>query len=199
MNDNLSSDYLTQLKEVLDRFSHERFSEIASELVSAYDKERHIFIMGNGGSGSTASHFACDINKGTCFDMDRKFKVICLNDNIPTMLAYANDLAYHSVFVEQLKNFLQSGDVVIGISGSGNSENVIRAIDFAKEKGARTIGLTGFDGGKLARIVDIPFVVDINDMQKVEDVHMIVVHILMQYLCKTLPKGGSSADSCACN
>ena len=130
--------------------------------------------------------------------MDKKFKVICLNDNIPTMLAYANDLSYQSVFVEQLKNFLQSGDVVIGISGSGNSENVIRALMFAKEKGARTIGLTGFDGGKLARVADIPFVVDINDMQKVEDVHMIVVHILMQYLCKAL-SSGSSSDSCACS
>ncbi|MEW6602436.1 MAG: SIS domain-containing protein, partial [Nitrospirota bacterium] len=101
-------------------------------------------------------------------------------------LAYANDLSYNKVFVEQLKNFLQPGDVVIGISGSGNSENVLQAISYAKEKGALTIGLTGFDGGKLARLADVPLVASVNDMQKVEDVHMIAVHMLMQYLCKSL-------------
>lgn len=105
---------------------------------------------------------------------------------MPTILAYANDLSYSKVFVEQLKNFLQIDDVVIGISGSGNSENVILAVSYAKEYGAKTIGLTGFDGGRLAKIVDIPLVASINDIQKVEDVHMIVVHMLMQYLCKAL-------------
>ncbi len=142
--------------------------------------------MGNGGSGTTASHFVCDINKGTCLELEKKFKVICLNDNMPTVLAYANDLSYERIFVEQLKNFLQPGDVVIGISGSGNSENIILAISYAREAGAKTIGLSGFDGGRLAQIVDIPFVAAINDMQKVEDVHMIVVHMLMQYLCRLL-------------
>jgi len=88
--------------------------------------------------------------------------------------------------VEQLKNFLQPGDIVIGISGSGNSKNVLLAVSYAKERGAKTIGLSGFDGGRLAQTVDIPFVASINDMQKVEDVHMIVVHMLMQYLCKAL-------------
>jgi len=186
MEHKLSIDYLNQLKDLLDSFPHDRFEEIGQLLIAAYKKEKHIFIMGNGGSGSTASHFACDINKGSCFELEKKFKVICLNDNVPTMLAYANDLSYDKVFVEQLKNFLQPDDVVIGISGSGNSENVLQAVSYAKEKGANTIGLTGFDGGKLARIADIPFVASINDMQKVEDVHMIVVHMLMQYLCKAL-------------
>ncbi len=181
-----SLDYLEQLKGLLDIFPHDRFEEIGQLLISAYTNEKHVFIMGNGGSGSTASHFACDINKGSCFDLEKKFKVICLNDNVPTMLAYANDLSYSKVFVEQLKNFLQPDDVVIGISGSGNSENVILAVSYAKEHGAKTIGLTGFDGGRLAKIVDILLVARINDMQKVEDVHMIVVHMLMQYLCKTL-------------
>jgi D-sedoheptulose 7-phosphate isomerase len=111
---------------------------------------------------------------------------MCLNDNIPTILAYANDLSYDKIYVEQLKNFLEPGDVVIGISGSGNSENVLQAVAYAKKKGAETIGLTGFDGGKLAGIVDIPFIAGINDMQKVEDVHMIVIHMLMQYLCNVL-------------
>jgi len=186
MKQGFSFDYLERLKELLDIFPHHKFEEIGKAMLSAYHEEKHVFIMGNGGSGSTASHFACDINKGSCFNLEKKFKVICLNDNIPTMLAYANDLSYNKVFVEQLKNFLQPGDVVIGISGSGNSENVIQAVSYAKERGARTIGLSGFDGGKLSQAVDIPFVAVINDMQKVEDVHMIVVHMLMQYLCKSL-------------
>ena len=186
MNQRFSFNYLDQLKDLLDSFPHDTFEEIGKILVSAYDNEKHVFIMGNGGSGSTASHFACDINKGCCFELEKKFKVICLNDNVPTMLAYANDLSYNSVFVEQLKNFLQHGDVVIGISGSGNSENILQAVSYAKDKGARTIGLTGFDGGKLAQIVEIPLVASVNDMQKVEDLHMIVVHMLMQYLCSAL-------------
>lgn len=186
MEQRFSLKYLTQLKDLLDIFPHDTFEDIGKTLISAYDNEKHVFIMGNGGSGSTASHFACDINKGSCFELEKKFKVICLNDNIPTMLAYANDLSYSQVFVEQLKNFLQHGDIVIGISGSGNSENVLQAISYAKGKGARTIGLTGFDGGKLAQIVDIPLVASVNDMQKVEDIHMIVVHMLMQYLCSTI-------------
>lgn len=189
MKQRFSLGYLEQLKDLLDAFPHDKFEEIGQALKLAYDHEKHVFIMGNGGSGSTASHFACDINKGSCSNLDKKFKVICLNDNIPTMLAYANDLSYNKVFVEQLKNFLQPGDVVIGVSGSGNSENVLQAVSYAKEKGAKTVGLTGFDGGRLAQIVDIPLVASINDMQKVEDVHMIVVHMLMQYLCSALSTG----------
>ena len=186
MRDKFSSDYLKELKELLNIFPHDRFEEIGEALLSAYEDEQQVFIMGNGGSGSTASHFVCDINKGSCFNLDKKFKVFCLNDNVPTMLAYANDLSYDKIFVEQLKNYLRPGDVVIGISGSGNSENVLQAVSYAKEKGAKTIGLSGFGGGKLAKLTDITFVALINDMQKVEDVHMIVVHMLMQYLCKAL-------------
>ena len=186
MEQKFSLDYLDQLKELLDIFPHERFEEIGQALMSAYDKEKQVFIMGNGGSGSTASHFACDINKGCCYGLEKKFKVICLNDNMSTILAYANDLSYNNIFIEQLKNLLQPGDIVIGISGSGNSENVLLAVSYAKEKDAVTIGLSGFDGGRLAQMVDLPFVAAIDDMQKVEDVHMIVVHMLMQYLRKSL-------------
>jgi D-sedoheptulose 7-phosphate isomerase len=186
MKNEFSHNYLFELKDLLDTFSHDRFEEIGQALLSAYNEERQVFIMGNGGSGSTASHFVCDINKGSCMELKKKFKVICLNDNVPTILAYANDLSYDKIFVEPLKNFLNPRDLVIGISGSGNSENVLQAVFYAGENGARTVGLSGFDGGKLAKIVDIPFVAKINDMQKVEDVHMIVVHMLMQYLCRVL-------------
>lgn len=183
--------YLAELKELINNFPHDQFEKIGQALLSAYYKEKQIFVMGNGGSGSTASHFVCDVNKGTCLELEKRFKAICLNDNMPSILAYANDLSYYDIFVEQLKNFLQPGDVVIGISGSGNSENILRAISYAKEKGIRTIGLSGFDGGELAQIVDTPFVVEFNDMQKVEDIHLIVVHMLMQYFYRTL---NSSCD-----
>jgi D-sedoheptulose 7-phosphate isomerase len=172
-------------------FPHDTFEKIVQVLLDAYRAENQIFIMGNGGSGATASHFACDINKGCCLDLKKKFKVICLNDNMPTILAYANDCSYSKIFVEQIKNFLRPEDVVIGISGSGNSENVLEAVSYAGTKGAKTVGLSGYDGGKLAKIADIPLVARVHDMQKVEDVHMIVIHMLMQYLCNELSMGKS--------
>lgn len=183
------------MKQVLDGFDHDQFDRVVSAIVEAYDQGVRIFIMGNGGSGSTASHMACDINKGTCFDLDKKFKMISLSDNIPTILALANDVSYDAVFVEQMKNFFVPGDLVIGISGSGNSENVLRAIRYARDNQGRTIGLSGFSGGKLAELVDIPFVARVDDMQKVEDVHIIVVHMIMQAVYAAL-HDGKRASSC---
>jgi D-sedoheptulose 7-phosphate isomerase len=113
-------------------------------------------------------------------DLNKKFKMICLNDNLPTLLALANDMSYDAVFVEQLKNFFLPGDLVIGISGSGNSPNVLRAIEYARMHEGATIGLSGFSGGKLASIADIAWIVPVDDMQKIEDMHMIVVHMIMQ-------------------
>ncbi|HIJ55178.1 MAG TPA: SIS domain-containing protein [Deltaproteobacteria bacterium] len=175
-----AKEYIDSLNGLLGSFDTEAFDRIVNSILDAYSDETAIFIMGNGGSASTASHFACDINKGCCLDLDKKFKVICLNDNIPTLLAYANDLDYASVFVEQLKNFFHSEDLVIGISGSGNSENVLRAIRYANENGGKTVGLTGYSGGKLGQLADIAYVAASDDMQKIEDVHMIIVHMIMQ-------------------
>lgn len=172
--------YLDQLNRVLNGFDHTSFEKIITAILEAYEKEKYIFVMGNGGSGATASHFACDINKGCCLDLDKKFKMFCLNDNVPTLLALANDVSYDVVFEEQLKNFFRPGDLVIGISGSGNSENVIRAVKYAGLNGGQTIGLCGFSGGRLANLADIAYVVNIDDMQKIEDVHVIVIHMIMQ-------------------
>jgi len=192
----LANDYLSELKDLLDRFDHDNFEKIVDLILSAYEKETHIFVMGNGGSGSTASHFACDINKGCCMDLDKKFKMICVNDSIPTLLALANDVSYDAVFVEQMKNFFAPGDLVIGISGSGNSENVLQAIQYANENNGTTIGLSGYSGGKLSKMVDVSLVADIHDMQKTEDVHMIVVHMIMQAVYKSLHPGATSMASC---
>ena len=178
--------YLDELKLLFDLFDVDGFEKIVQSILNAYRCGQTIFTMGNGGSASTASHFATDINKGCCLDLDKKFKVICLNDNLSTLLALANDLSYDAVFVEQLKNFFTPGDLVIGISGSGNSENVLKAIRYAGDNGGQTIGLTGFAGGKLAPLVDTAFIVKVDDMQKIEDLHMIIVHMIMQSVYRTL-------------
>lgn len=182
--DLFSRNYIDELSQYLLQFPHDQFRNVAETFLKAYNDEKHIFVMGNGGSASTASHLACDINKGVSFGQEKRFKVICLNDNIPTMLAYANDLSYEDMFLEQLKNFFRAGDVVMGISGSGNSKNVLKAVSYAAENDGKTIGLCGFQGGELATLADISLIVRSNDMQKIEDVHMIVVHMLMQVLQK---------------
>jgi D-sedoheptulose 7-phosphate isomerase len=189
--------YIDRLKKVLDAFDGEAFAETVAAVLEAYSRGAHIFIMGNGGSGSTASHLACDINKGCCIDLEKKFKMICLNDNIPTMLALANDLSYEAVFEEQLKNFFVPGDLVIGISGSGNSENVLRAVSYAAAHGGKTAGWSGFGGGRLAGMVDLAFIVQSHDMQQVEDAHMVLAHMLMQAVHRALHQERAH-QACTC-
>lgn len=179
MND-IINQYIINLKTTLDNLNQAEILKITEILKAARDNGNQVFIFGNGGSASTASHFACDLNKGVSSNNNKRFKVICLNDNVPIMLAYSNDIGYDVVFSEQLKNQLQPNDVVIGISGSGNSKNIILAMDTAKQFGATTIGVTGFEGGKLKQIADYSFNANINDMQLSEDVHMIWVHIMMK-------------------
>jgi D-sedoheptulose 7-phosphate isomerase len=151
---------------------------IVSVLTKARDSGRRVYVMGNGGSASTASHMASDLGKGASRKDAARFKAIALTDNIPVMLAWANDSSYEDIFVEQLRNHLEKGDVVIGISGSGNSENVLRAIEYANKNGAETIGLSGFDGGKLAKMARTSYIVPNHCMQQVEDLHLIIEHLL---------------------
>jgi len=176
-------DYCHDLKTAVEAIPAGAVEEFIHVLEQAYREGRQVFLMGNGGSGSTASHAACDLNKGVSFGRMQRFRAICLNDNVPTLMAYANDVSYSEVFVEQLKNFLRPGDVVIGISGSGNSLNVLKAIEYAQEQGAITVGLCGFEGGKLVRLVRVPVLIPVHDMQKVEDVQMMIFHVAMQALC----------------
>jgi D-sedoheptulose 7-phosphate isomerase len=180
--------YCSELSKTLEGVSLERFEEFVHLLESAYQEGHQVFFMGNGGSASTASHCACDLNKGVSYRRAKRFRVICLNDNLATLTAYANDVSYEDVFVEQLKNFLGPQDLVVAISGSGNSPNVLKAIAYANSLGAHTVGLCGFDGGKLATMVRTPLLAPVRDMQKAEDVHVILFHILMQLLCARLPQ-----------
>lgn len=145
-------------------------------LAEARASQSTIFTMGNGGSSSTASHWVNDLVKGASFEKDRKFRVMCLNDSIATLTAYSNDVSYEQALVEPLKNFLSKGDLVIAISGSGNSKNVLRAIEYAKANGNKTVGLTGRDGGELGRMVDLEINVPEQHMGRIEDVHMMITH-----------------------
>jgi D-sedoheptulose 7-phosphate isomerase len=172
--------YLEQLCRQIAALDRKQLAGFVSLLRTACDEGRQIFIMGNGGSAATASHFACDFNKGLSYRREKKYKFICLNDNLPVLTAYANDVGYEAVFVEQLKNFLRAGDLVIGISGSGNSANVINAVEFANAQGAVTVALTGYDGGRLRRVAQHCVHVDVKDMQLVEDIHMVLDHMSMR-------------------
>lgn len=173
--------YLLELVGIINMIDAKEFESFINELTAAYERQSNIFICGNGGSAATASHFACDINKGVSFGKEKRFRVICLNDSIPTIMAYSNDVSYDSVFVEQLKNFMNAGDLLIGISGSGNSVNVLKAVNYTNEHGGRTFGICGYGGGQLKNIAQKSIVVNSNDMQKVEDAHLITLHCVMQW------------------
>lgn len=184
MTSQLIDNYISQLRDTLDNLDRNAVIRLAETFEKARLNGNKVFIFGNGGSGSTASHLACDINKGVSLRLEKRHRVIALTDNIPTMLAYSNDISYEEVFVEQLKNFIDPGDVVIGISGSGNSKNVIKAIEFANSQGNLSVGITGYSGGKLKEIAAFSVNANINDMQISEDIHMILVHLLMKMLPK---------------
>lgn len=157
-------------------------SEVMNLFEKACSAEQTIFICGNGGSAATASHFCCDFNKGVNMDREKKYNFECLSDNVPTMMAVANDIGYDEVFAFPLKNKLSAGDIVVGISGSGNSKNVINALSTAKDMGAITVGFVGYDGGQIKKMVDYCVHIAIDNMQIVEDLHMILDHSMMYVL-----------------
>ena len=174
--------YISHLQDVLERLKLDDVRQSIDVIMEAYYVNKQIFVIGNGGSASTASHLACDLGKGTSVAGKPRFRVISLTDNVATMTAWSNDVAYEDVFVEQLKNLVNAGDVVIGISASGNSENVIRAMQHAADIGCNTIGWSGFGGGKLATICDVNVVVDSHQYGPVEDVHLILNHVLHAWI-----------------
>jgi len=170
--------YLEGLKSLLERLPLSDIEEAICVLNDARFRESKVIIMGNGGSATTASHFACDLGKGTLSPGFPRFRVLALTDNISLFSALANDCGYDQVFGEQVKSLVRPGDVVIGISASGNSANVLNAIQVAREEGATTIGFVGFDGGKLKGLVDLAVHVPSDFIEQVEDVHLILEHLI---------------------
>jgi D-sedoheptulose 7-phosphate isomerase len=185
-----AKDYLNTLKNVLGRLPLATLDKIATTVEAAHAAGRQIFIIGNGGSAATASHMMNDLSKCTLGHKGdgrwKRLRVLALTDNVSLMTAWANDTSYTKVFSEPLKNLAQRGDVLIAISASGNSPNIIAAARVAKKMGLIVLGLGGFGGGKLARLCDTCFVVPSNDYGPVEDVHMILDHILTGYLYQKL-------------
>src|SRR5262245_7559339 len=147
--------YKSELLKAIETIELDKVNQAIELFRDARATGRHIRVCGNGGSASTASHFACDIVKGASFNRPSRFRIMALTDQLPTLTAYANDLSYDAVFVEQLKNFAHPGDLFMGISGSGNSPNVLRAMEYANQAGCRTMALTGRDGGRLGPVAQL--------------------------------------------
>jgi D-sedoheptulose 7-phosphate isomerase len=176
-----TANYKTELLKAIDQIDLGRVEQAIEWFEEARQSGRQIFVCGNGGSASTASHFACDMVKGASYQRDKRFRLMALTDSLPTLTAYSNDVGYEVVFEEQLKNFARPGDLVMAISGSGNSPNVVRALEWANGLGCRTIALTGRDGGKLGRLAQLNIQVGVPHMGRIEDAHMIVCHMIGYY------------------
>lgn len=181
-------EYYKREIEVINNLNYDELNEAMNAIYDTYQRKGNIYICGNGGSASTASHFQNDFNKGISEYVDKKFNFICLNDNVATLMAIANDIGYEEVFRFQLKNKITENDLLIAISGSGNSKNVINAVDYAKECGTKVLGISGYTGGKLKELSDYHMHADICDMQVVEDIHMSFDHMMMKIFYNTLVK-----------
>jgi D-sedoheptulose 7-phosphate isomerase len=170
-------DYFQTLSQVIPRLPYSTINQAVAAILRACEESRTVFIFGNGGSAATASHIACDLNKGTSENNhSRRIKVISLTDNVPLLTAWANDVSYEHVFSEQLKNFVQARDVVFAISASGNSPNVLRALETAREARAITLGISGYQGGRMKALCDLCAIVPSDNMQMIEDLHHAIAH-----------------------
>jgi D-sedoheptulose 7-phosphate isomerase len=173
--------YKSELLSAIDSIDLAKVEVAIQMLAKARAERRHIFTCGNGGSASTASHFATDIVKGASFGRTDRFRIMALTDSLSTMTAYSNDVSYECVFAEQLKNFAEPGDVLIAVSGSGNSPNVLRAVEYANSIGCHTIGLSGRDGGELGKLAELNLQINHPHMGRIEDGHMIILHMIGYY------------------
>jgi D-sedoheptulose 7-phosphate isomerase len=178
---NFLEDYKTELVKTIETIDNSKVQQAIDWFRQVRTEKKHIFTCGNGGSASTASHFVCDIVKGASFQREERFRIMALTDSLATITAYSNDVSYECAFVEQLKNFAQPGDILLAISGSGNSPNVLRATEYANSIGCKTIALTGRDGGKLGPLAQLNIQVPVPHMGRIEDAHMIVCHMIGYY------------------
>jgi D-sedoheptulose 7-phosphate isomerase len=187
--------YFEELQRVVAAVSHDSIDQMADALVRAYEAGRVVYTFGNGGSAALASHLACDLGKGTAYcNGGKRFRVLALTDNVPTLTAWANDSGYEDVFSEQLRNFVQPGDVAFAISGSGNSKNVLNALHVARQAGATTLGISGFQGGQMKSLCDICMVVPSNNLQIVEDMHLATAHSIFRIVYSRMSRRTMTAS-----
>jgi len=172
------SDYTTYLTTALGSVDVGQIEAFTAVLFDAWQRGAMVFVIGNGGSAANASHLAQDLAKGTCatVDQQRRLRALSLTDNVAFMSALGNDEGYDSIFVQQLRTFCSPGDVLVAISGSGNSPNVLRAVEYAGANGVTTVGVTGFDGGRLYDMIDHKVHVPLHDMCTAESIHSIIFH-----------------------
>jgi D-sedoheptulose 7-phosphate isomerase len=186
--------YRADVLKAIETIDLDKVGQAIGILIQARGQGRHIFVCGNGGSASTASHFVCDMVKGASFNRPTRFRILALTDSLPTITAYSNDASYECVFVEQLKNFAGPGDVVMAISGSGNSPNVLRAVEYGNSIGCRTIALTGGDGGKLGPLAQLNIQISHPHMGRIEDAHLIVLHMISYYFMDAEDAAGEACS-----
>jgi D-sedoheptulose 7-phosphate isomerase len=189
------TNYFSRLSETLKKLDIQVIEQFVDALLQARDTENTVFIFGNGGSAATASHVTGDFLKGISFELDKRFRVMCLSDNTAGITAISNDLGYEDIFVEQLKVFLKKNDLVVGISGSGNSVNVVKAMEYAGRQGAKTVAMCGFNGGKIKELADLVIHIPISDMEITEDIHIIIFHAIKQVLNRKLKGDNFSMGS----
>ena len=182
---NFPAEYKNSVLDAIERIDLAKVNRAIEWFREARDEGRHIFVCGNGGSAATASHFASDMLKGASYGRPTRFRILALTDSIATLTAYTNDVGYDVVFVEQMRNFAEPGDLFLGISGSGNSPNVLRAIEYANSVGCRTLALTGRDGGKLGPLAQLNIQVEVPHMGRIEEAHLIVCHMICYYFMDT--------------
>lgn len=186
--------YFQDYPELLENLPYKTIDAVVDILWEAYQQDHALFVFGNGGSAALASHSACDLGKGTVVNGNRRFRVFSLTDNIALITAWANDQNYADIFAEQLRGLVRADDVVLAISGSGNSENVLSGLQVARDAGARTIGLTGFQGGRMKFLCDLCVVVPANNMQLIEDFHVSVTHSIFTNLRCRIAQAGESEE-----
>lgn len=186
--------YFQRLVELIPMLPYDAVDAIAAAILTAHEEDRTMFVFGNGGSAASASHMMVDLNKGIQDSAERKrLKVMALTDNVPLLTAWANDSSYERVFAEQLKNFVRAGDLAFAISASGDSPNVLLALKTARERGTRTLGLTGYQGGKMKPLCDVCAVVPCDNMQMIEDMHQAMLHSIFTVVRERLRRSRPAA------
>lgn len=192
-------EYFAAYERVLANLPYGDIDKAIGEIMAAYERGANIFTFGNGGSAALASHLACDLGKGTIIGQNghKRFRVLALTDNIPLMTAWANDHCYGEIFAQQLQNFVVPGDLAFAISGSGNSANVLRGLELARKHGARTLGLAGFEGGKMKALCDVCVILPSNNMQIIEDFHLSVTHAISSVIWQKVFQGVRAQQTAA--
>lgn len=178
--------YLKKEIDILKGLNIDEINKAMNLLENTRKKGNNVYVFGNGGSAATASHMENDFNKGISEKLDKKYRFQCINANMATITAIANDNGYEHIFEQQLENKIDKEDIIVAISGSGNSKNVINAVKYAKKQGCKVIGMTGYSGGELKKLSDISLHVPLDNMQITEDIHIIFNHLMMYILCGEL-------------